>query len=73
MCLDKNEEDLNCDNKVIEDQFTSEKLKVNLRQRAAKTKRPISRKFRNSMVRKIQCEKRNSNKIYLATERNDNA
>ena len=52
-CLEENEDNTKSENKVSEDQFTSEKLKVNLRQRAAKTKRPVSRKFRNSMVRLI--------------------
>ena len=50
---EENEEKAKSENKNSEDQFTSEKLKVNLRQRAAKTKRPVSRKFRNSMVRLI--------------------
>jgi len=46
---EENEENAKSENKISEDQFTSEKLKVNLRQRAAKAKRPVSRKFRNSM------------------------
>ncbi|CBY38643.1 unnamed protein product [Oikopleura dioica] len=50
MCLElENEQNTKSESKITEDQFTSEKLKVNLRQRAAKTKRPVSRKFRNSM------------------------
>lgn len=51
-CLEQ-EDDKDKNNTVPEDQFTSEKLKVNLRQRATKIKRPVSRKFRNSMVSKI--------------------
>ncbi|CAG5098675.1 Oidioi.mRNA.OKI2018_I69.XSR.g15879.t1.cds [Oikopleura dioica] len=47
-CLEQ-EDDKDKKNTVPEDQFTSEKLKVNLRQRATKIKRPVSRKFRNSM------------------------